>query len=342
VKLAQGVNWEFVSESYGFVCNRSGNRFFHHALPLTCAHWAAWRAGMSDNAATPKQSRNRRSTWSSGDRPKVDLHVGEEWEQLTPKEREVAAALRAHFGEEQFASIPGDLIVPFIRGAPHLSVARAFLSECAPCAADLAGYAEETVWEGLHFVQQLLADSLAWRAKVGADSTGTPDRAPHPRASLCVRFDRRHPTSAATARHTSLAARPSPSCSRACAVTLPPPGQPEFEQIYQAGPVGHDAEGRAVVLERVGRIPAGVLCATYNEDSIVPHGVFVKEATRALCRDLSERAQRRLYKVVVVIDFKGVGTQHTSTEFLRLFRAYANQVDLKNPALTLTLTLALP
>ena len=112
-------------------------------------------------------------------------------------------------------------------------------------------------------------------------------------------------------------------------MTLPPPGQPEFEQIYQAGPVGHDAEGRAVVLERVGRIPASLLCATYDEDSIVPHGVYVKEATRALCRDLSERAQRRLYKVVVVIDFKGVGTQHTSAEFLRLFRAYANQVHPK-------------
>ena len=77
--------------------------------------------------------RNRRSTWSSGDRPKADLHVGEEWEQLSPKEREVAAALRTHFGEEKFASIPGDLVVPFIRG-----------------------YAEETSCEGPGFVQQLL------------------------------------------------------------------------------------------------------------------------------------------------------------------------------------------
>ena len=93
--------------------------------------------------------RNRRSTWSSGDRPKADLHVGEEWEQLSPKEREVVAALRTHFGEEKFASIPGDLVVPFIRG-----------------------YAEETSFQGPGFVQQLLADSLAWRARVGADSTG--------------------------------------------------------------------------------------------------------------------------------------------------------------------------
>ena len=92
--------------------------------------------------------RNRRSTWSSGDRPKADLHVGEEWEQLSPKEREVAAALRTYFGEEKFASIPGDLIVPFIRG---------YADECQ---------------EGPCFVQQLLADSLAWRARVGADSTG--------------------------------------------------------------------------------------------------------------------------------------------------------------------------
>ena len=100
--------------------------------------------------------------------------------------------------------------------------------------------------------------------------------------------------------------------------------------------MGRDAEGRAVVLERVGRIPASVLCATYDEESIVPHGVFVKEAARALCRDLSERAQRRLYKVVMVIDFKGVGTQHTSIEFLRFFRAYNNQAVLTIPTLTLT------
>ena len=119
-------------------------------------------------------------------------------------------------------------------------------------------------------------------------------------------------------------------------MTRPPPGQLKFEQIYQAGPVGRDAEGRAVVLERIGRIPASVLCATYDEESIVPHGVFVKEAARALCRDLSERAQRRLYKVVMVIDFKGVGTQHTSIEFLRFFRAYNNQADLTIPTLTLT------
>ena len=44
---------------------------------------------------------------------------------------------------------PGDLIVPFLRG-----------------------YAEETSWQGPCFVQQLLADSLAWRARVGADGTG--------------------------------------------------------------------------------------------------------------------------------------------------------------------------
>lgn len=65
--------------------------------------------------------------------------------------------------------------------------------------------------------------------------------------------------------------------------------------------------------------------------SLIRHGVFVKEATRALCRALSERAQRRLYKVVVVIDFKGVGTQHTSSDFLRLFRSYANQFNLNYP-----------
>ena len=106
----------------------------------------------------------------------------EEWEPLSRREREVATALRRHFGEERFASIPGDLLVPFIRG-----------------------YQLEDAW--VDTSTELLSKTLEWRASVGADT----------------------------------------------AVVQPPPGQLEFEKLYQAGPVRRDAEGRAVVLERVGR-----------------------------------------------------------------------------------------
>ena len=44
----------------------------------------------------------------------------------------------------------------------------------------------------------------------------------------------------------------------------------------------------------------------------------------------------------MVIDFKGVGTQHTSIEFLRFFRAYNNQAHLTILTLTLTPPAPLP
>ena len=142
---------------------------------------------MGDLATPSRQCKGRRSTKNQAG-PKNQAHgPPAEWEQLTPKEREVAVGLRTHFGEEQFASIPGDLVVPFIRGAPPRrsdTRASASLSGLPQArATDLAGYAEETNWQGMHYVQQLLADSLEWRASVGADNAGPSGRAPRPRAS---------------------------------------------------------------------------------------------------------------------------------------------------------------
>lgn len=115
------------------------------------------------------------------------------------------------------------------------------------------------------------------------------------------------------------------------AMLHPPPGHADFEKIYQAGPVGRDADGHPVIVERVGRVPAKLFCSAYNEDSLTPHILYNKEAARALCRRLSHEAGRRLYKVTVVVDFKGLGMQHASGEFLRLFKAYANRFSTGYP-----------
>ena len=91
-------------------------------------------------------------------------------EQLSPKEREGAAALRTHFGEEKFASAGRAL-----RAAPPSALTHIRVLHDLPRRPDRPfprGYAEETSWQGPCFVQQLLADSLAWRARVGAHSTG--------------------------------------------------------------------------------------------------------------------------------------------------------------------------
>ena len=63
-----------------------------------------------------------------------------------------------------------------------------------------------------------------------------------------------------TAKHIgeTLAWRAGPTYGAAAGSGLssPPAGRDEFERLYQAGPIGRDSCGRAVVVERIGSIPA--------------------------------------------------------------------------------------
>ena len=76
----------------------------------------------------------------------------------------------------------------------------------------------------------------------------------------------------------------------------PPPDRRAFEAMYQAGPVGRDPQGRAIVMERPGAIPVARFCEL-DETTLIQHCVYTKEATRTLCRELSHAAGRRFYKV---------------------------------------------
>ena len=101
----------------------------------------------------------------------------------------------------------------------------------------------------------------------------------------------------------------------------PPEGRAEFEQMYQAGPVGWDAAGRAVVVERLGSIPARRFCERFTDSEVVRHSVYNREAAIALNRTLSHESGRLIHRITPVIDLKGFGFDHLSRDFLSRTRA---------------------
>ena len=96
----------------------------------------------------------------------------------------------------------------------------------------------------------------------------------------------------------------------------PPAGRTEFEAMYQAGPVGRDAAGRAVVVERIGRIPPVELCMRFSAEDVVHHTVYNREAAIALNRTLSAQSGRLVQSITPVIDLNGLGWRHLSRDFM--------------------------
>ena len=100
----------------------------------------------------------------------------------------------------------------------------------------------------------------------------------------------------------------------------PPPDRDEWEQLYPVGPVGRDEEGHAIVVERIGQVVARQFCERYSLETpelMLRHAMYNREAARALCRHLAHEQRRRLYKISVVIDMRGLGLGHMSIVFVR-------------------------
>ena len=79
---------------------------------------------------------------------------------------------------------------------------------------------------------------------------------------------------------------------------LPPPRRADFELAFQAGPVGRDRDGHAIILERIGGIVAREFCSAWPVSAFMDQCIYNKEATRSLCRELSHSS--------------GCGPTHTS------------------------------
>ena len=101
-----------------------------------------------------------------------------------------------------------------------------------------------------------------------------------------------------------------------------PSGRETFEEMYQAGPVGFDGEGNAVVVERIGRIPPHAFCAAFNSDTTIQHTVYNREAACALNRQLSHRAGRRIALISPIVDLAGLGMSFLDRNFINIVRDY--------------------
>lgn len=99
-------------------------------------------------------------------------------------------------------------------------------------------------------------------------------------------------------------------------LSSPLQSRPEFERLYQAGPVGRDACGRAVVVERIGAIPAKEFCAKFSAEEVLQHSVYNREAALALNRSLSHQEGRLIQRITPFVDLKGLGWEHLSRDFL--------------------------
>ena len=112
-----------------------------------------------------------------------------------------------------------------------------------------------------------------------------------------------------TARHVSdiLEWRAAVGYSVSDALSQPPPRRQEFERLYQACPIGLDAAGRAVVIERLGGFPAKALCEAFSVEEVVQHSVYNREAAIALNRALSHESGRLIQRITPILDLGGFG-----------------------------------
>jgi len=102
-------------------------------------------------------------------------------------------------------------------------------------------------------------------------------------------------------------------------------GRALYESMWQSGFIGEDGDGHPIILERVGQIPPKDFVQNYDdsEDGIwVRQCTFSKEVVRYLCRQQSQKHQKRIYKVVSIIDLNGLSFSHTGSKLLDLVKKY--------------------
>mgnify|MGYP001201448880 CR=1 FL=1 len=100
-----------------------------------------------------------------------------------------------------------------------------------------------------------------------------------------------------------------------------PAKRAEFESLVQAGPIGFDADGHPVILDRFGACQPAKLLAAFDQESFILQQAFSRECLRAYAQANCTRRKRRLYKTVQVVDLQGFGWGHTDKRMYALMSA---------------------
>jgi hypothetical protein len=101
-----------------------------------------------------------------------------------------------------------------------------------------------------------------------------------------------------------------------------PPRRALFESQMQCGPIGVDAHGHPVVLEREFVCSPTDILESFDFATFIRHMAFNRECLRAWCGRASEKEGKRLYKSVLVMDLAGLSFAHSTPKFVERVRGY--------------------
>jgi len=106
-----------------------------------------------------------------------------------------------------------------------------------------------------------------------------------------------------------------------------------FDEALPCGPIGYDEHGHAVCLETPGASSTllNKLFQAMDADTFVKCQIYNKEVLRHYVASLSVRQQKRLYKVVNVVDLSGFGKAHMSSTMMNWFKAFSASFGLYYP-----------
>ena len=99
------------------------------------------------------------------------------------------------------------------------------------------------------------------------------------------------------------------------------PDRAVFEKIFQCAPVGWDADGHPVLLERFCQSMPEKIFGAFSQDGLMEQLTFNRECQRAYCTAASARTGNRVFKCVVIVDLTGLCMAHTSKRMIALIRA---------------------
>jgi len=106
-----------------------------------------------------------------------------------------------------------------------------------------------------------------------------------------------------------------------------------FAQVLPCGPIGFDPHGHPVCLETPGSSSAllGQLFEHMTYETFLRCQIYNKEVMRHYVASVSLAKQKRLYKVINVVDLSGFGSTHLKSTLMVWFKQYAACFGLNYP-----------
>ncbi|KAJ1626430.1 hypothetical protein T492DRAFT_1032571 [Pavlovales sp. CCMP2436] len=109
-----------------------------------------------------------------------------------------------------------------------------------------------------------------------------------------------------------------------------PANRADFERMWKSSVIGEDVNGHLIVYEAVGKIPSKEFAAAFTgapekEANFLEQCAFNKEILRKMNIVKSNLQQKRVYKMIVIIDLAGLGMSHLTSTFINALKTYISK-----------------